>query len=97
MTDDVDHPRGWVKPQRPLSNDELVVLIEARRTELKALEDELEGRLLTARLETVAKIRNIMRAHELSIDDLQASLTDGTEPSEAGAKRVRKASLQVRD
>ena len=64
-------PRGWVKPQRPRTVAELRDLIKQRHREIAALELELFNLQQGPRLEAIAKARNIMRAHELTIDDIR--------------------------
>ena len=66
----VENQPGWVKPPRTLTLAELHELIEAKRAELSALEAEVFNREQGPRLEAIAQIRNIMRAQQLSIDDI---------------------------
>lgn len=65
-----DHPTGWVQPQRSLTLQELKVLIAEKKEELRSLEQQVNTLLEEAKLEAFVKIRNIMRAHGLSEDDL---------------------------
>lgn len=70
-TDDI--PRGWVKPVRHRTVDELKELIQERQRELAALELELFNLQQGPRLEALAQARNIMRAHQLTIEDIRKS------------------------
>jgi hypothetical protein len=68
MTEEV--PTGWVKPVAKPTRESL----KARIAELRAELAEAEGQLRTieegARLEALVKIRNLMRAFELTPVDL---------------------------
>jgi len=66
---DNDFPAGWVKPQRKRTAAEVRDLIEAKRVELRLLEEELFNLEEGPRLEAIAQIRNIMRAHDLTLAD----------------------------
>lgn len=61
---------GWVKPTRSRTLPELEHMIAMKRAELKLLEAEALDLREQARLEAVAKARNIMRAHQLTPADL---------------------------
>lgn len=61
---------GWVKPQRSLTLQELQVLIATKKAELADLERQAATLIADAKLEACVKIRNIMRAHQLSIEDI---------------------------
>ena len=69
QTDDI--PRGWVKPVRPRTVDEVKALVQARQRELAALELELFNLQQGPRLEALAQARNIMRAYQLTIEDIR--------------------------
>jgi hypothetical protein len=61
---------GWVKPQRAPTYDEIMVRINELRTELADLEQQASGMREAAKLEALVKIRNIMRAQQLTVDDI---------------------------
>lgn len=61
---------GWVKPQRAPTYDEIVARINDLRTELGELERQAEEMREAARLDALVKIRNIMRAQQLTVDDI---------------------------
>ena len=61
---------GWVKPARSRTLPELEHMIAVKRAELELLEAEASDLREQARLEAVAKARNIMRAHQLTPADL---------------------------
>ena len=63
-------PRGWVKPARRRTIDEVKALIVERQREVASLELELFNLQQGPRLEALAKIRNIMRAQQLTIEDV---------------------------
>jgi len=63
-------PRGWVKPVRPRTIAEVKSLIIERQREVAALELELFNLQQGPRLEAIAKIRNIMRAQQLTIEEI---------------------------
>ncbi len=65
-----DLPRGWVKPVRRRTIDEVKALIIERQREVAALELELFNLQQGPRLEALAKIRNIMRAQQLTIEEV---------------------------
>lgn len=62
---------GWVRPTRRRTLPELEQMIAAKRSELESLEAEAWDLREQARLEAVAKARNIMRAHQLTPADLE--------------------------
>ena len=55
-------PRGWVKPVRRLTIEEVRALIVERQREVAALGLELFNLQQGPRLEALAKIRSIVRA-----------------------------------
>jgi hypothetical protein len=61
---------GWVKPQRAPTYEEIVARIGELRTELEALERQAHDMREAARLDALVKIRNIMRAQQLTIEDI---------------------------
>ncbi len=71
--DGEDIPRGWVKPVRARTIEEVRTAIIAKQRELAALELELFNLQQGPRLEAIAKIRNIMRAQQLTMDDIRNS------------------------
>ena len=62
---------GWVKPTRSRTLPELEQMIAVKRAELELLEAEASDLRVQAKLEALAKARNIMRAHELTPADLE--------------------------
>ena len=62
---------GWVKPTRSRTLPELEELIAVKRAELESLEAEASELRVQAKLEALAKARNIMRAHSLTPADLE--------------------------
>jgi hypothetical protein len=68
--DSEDIPRGWVKPVRRRTADEVKELIVERRREIAALELELCNLEEGPRQEALAQIRNIMRAQQLTVADI---------------------------
>jgi len=62
---------GWVKPTRSRTVPELEQMIAVKRVELASLEAEASELREQARLEAVARARNIMRAHQLTPADLE--------------------------
>ena len=62
---------GWVKQTRSRTLHELEQLVAVKRAELKLLEAEASDLREHAKLEAVAKARNIMRAHQLTAADLK--------------------------
>lgn len=65
-------PNGWVKPQRRPSLTELEELIADKRSELAELERQARELRAERRMQALAQARNIMRAHGLTVADLQA-------------------------
>lgn len=65
---------GWVKPQRAPTYDEIMVRIGELRTELQELERQAGDMREATRLEALVKIRNIMRAQQLTIEDILPEL-----------------------
>jgi len=63
-------PRGWVKPVGRRTIEEVKALIVERQREVAALELELFNLQQGPRLEAIAKIRNIMRAQQLTIEEV---------------------------
>lgn len=61
---------GWVKPQRAPTYDEIVARIKDLRTELSELERQADDMREAAKLEALVKIRNIMRAQQLTVEDI---------------------------
>lgn len=61
---------GWVKPQRAPTYDEIVERIKGLRAELSELERQAEDMREAAKLEALVKIRNIMRAQQLTVEDI---------------------------
>jgi len=72
MMDADEIPRGWVKPVRPRTIAEVKALIIERQREVASLELELFNLQQGPRLEAIAKIRNIMRAQQLTMTDILA-------------------------
>lgn len=68
--DAVEIPRGWVKPVRARTISEVKALIVEKQREVAALELELFNMQQGPRLEALAKIRNIMRAQQLTIEEI---------------------------
>jgi hypothetical protein len=62
---------GWIKPKRSRTLPELEQMIAVKRAELEVLETEALDLREQAKLEAVAKARNIMRAHQLTLADLR--------------------------
>jgi len=76
-----EHQTGWVKPTRSRTLAELLQLMADKRAELALLEAEAASLQQHAKLEAIAKVRNIMRAHQLSLEDI------GVEPGRGSRKR----------
>ena len=70
MLDDIEQPHGWVKPQRKRSLAELKLRIVDVAAELLALQREVLDLEQGDRLEAIVQIRNIMRAQQLTFEDL---------------------------
>ncbi len=68
MTDEM--PPGWCKPQPKRTPAELEELIAVKRAELSALQVEVFNLAEGPRLEAIAQIRNIMRAQQLTLEDI---------------------------
>jgi len=84
---DDDTPRGWIKPERKRTLAELRTLIAEKRNELAELIREADDLASTERLKAIAQIRNIMRAHELTMDDVDTSY--GRLPERAARRSTR--------
>jgi hypothetical protein len=69
---DAHHLRetGWVKPTRSRTLPELQQMIADKRAELALLEAEASSLHEHAKLEAIVQVRNIMRAHQLSLADI---------------------------
>ena len=63
-------PKGWVTPMRSRTVAEVKALILERQREVAQLELELFNLQQGPRLQAIATIRSIMRAHELTADDV---------------------------
>lgn len=72
---------GWVKPQRAPTYEEIVARIGELRTELATLERQAHDMREAARLDALVKIRNIMRAQQLTIEDLMPAESRRTRAS----------------
>ena len=83
MSDEV--PTGWVKPVAKPTPESLKARIAELRTELAAAEAQLREMEEGARLEALVKVRNLMRAFELTPADL------GLTPTPKRRGRPRKA------
>jgi hypothetical protein len=68
MTDEV--PSGWVKPVAKPTPEFLKARIAELRAELAEAENQLREMEEGARLEALVKIRNLMRAFQLTPADL---------------------------
>ncbi len=68
MTDEV--PTGWVKPVAKPTPESLKARIAELRAELTAAEAQLREMEEGERLEALVKVRNLMRAFELTPADL---------------------------
>jgi hypothetical protein len=68
MTEDM--PKGWVKPVAKPTPESLKARIAELRAELAEAEGQLREMEEGARLEALVKIRNLMRAFELTPPDL---------------------------
>jgi hypothetical protein len=62
---------AWVEPQRKPTLAELHALIKEKRAELHLLENEAFELWHEQRLRAIAQARTIMRAHELTVNDLR--------------------------
>ena len=65
---------GWVKPQRAPTYEEIMARVRELRGELEELERQASDMREAARLEALVKIRNIMRAQQLTIEDILPEL-----------------------
>lgn len=65
-----DRPTGWVKPAAKPTRELLQARIAELRADLAQAEAQLKQLDDDARLETLVKIRNLMRAFELTPADL---------------------------
>jgi hypothetical protein len=68
MTDEV--PTGWVKPVAKPTPESLRARIAELRAELPETESQLREMEQGTRLEALVKVRNLMRAFELTPADL---------------------------
>jgi hypothetical protein len=68
-TDDMP-PTGWVKPVAKPTRESLKARVTELRAELAEAEAQLKAMEDDARLEALVKIRNLMRAFELTPADL---------------------------
>ncbi len=68
MTDET--PSGWCKPQPKRTLAEVQDLIAMKRAELTALQVEAYNLVEGPRLAAIAQIRNIMRAQQLTLEDI---------------------------
>jgi hypothetical protein len=73
MTEEV--PTGWVKPVAKPTRESLQARIAELRAELAETKDQLRAMEEGARLEALVKIRNLMRAFELTPADLDLTPT----------------------
>ncbi|WP_298236524.1 hypothetical protein [uncultured Azohydromonas sp.] len=83
MTEDM--PKGWVKPVAKPTPETLKARIAELRAELAEAEGQLREMEEGARLEALVKVRNLMRAFELTPADL------GLEPTPKRRGRPRKS------
>ena len=70
QAESIQTPATEVKPTRSRTLPELEQLIAEKRAELELLEAEATALREQAKLEALAKARNIMRAHQLTPEDL---------------------------
>lgn len=66
----IDTPIGWFQPQPKPTLTELRERIEDLRAELSSLELEAYNLEHGPRLDAIAKIHNIMRAHGITVDEI---------------------------
>lgn len=83
----MESQNGWTKPQRTRTLAELQQLIEHKRTELRTLEQEACALVADAKLEAIVKVRNIMRANQLSLGDVFEGMP-ARRPTSRGASPV---------
>lgn len=67
---DEDTPKGWVKPVAKPTRESLKTRVAELRAELGEAEAQLREIEESERLEALVKIRNLMRAFELTPADL---------------------------
>lgn len=79
-----DMPKGWVKPVAKPTRESLKARIAELRAELAEAESQLHEMEEGAKLEAVVKVRNLMRAFELTPADL------GLEPTPTRRGRPHK-------
>lgn len=65
-----DMPKGWIKPVAKPAPESLKARIAELRAELAEAESQLRQMEEGARLEALVKVRNLMRAFELTPQDL---------------------------
>lgn len=65
-----DVPSGWVKPVAKATRESLITKVAQLRAELLEAEAQLREIEEGERLEALVKIRNYMRAFQLTPDDL---------------------------
>lgn len=65
-----DVPAGWVKPVAKPTRESLQARVAELRAELAQAEAQLRAMEDDTRLEALVKIRNLMRAFELTPEDL---------------------------
>jgi hypothetical protein len=70
-----DMPKGWVKPVAKPTPESQRARIAELRTELAEAESQLREMEEGARLEALVKVRNLMRAFELTPADLGLTAT----------------------
>jgi hypothetical protein len=84
---DNDMPKGWVKPVAKPTPETLKVRIAELRAELDDAQAQLRELEEGERLEALVKVRNLMRAFELTLADL------GLTPMPKRRGRPRKAAV----
>jgi hypothetical protein len=82
-----DMPKGWVKPVAKPTPESLKARIAELRADLAEAESQLREMEEGARLEALVKIRNLMRAFELTPADL------GLTPTPRRRGRPRKVAV----
>jgi hypothetical protein len=65
-----DMPKGWVKPVAAPTRESLKARVAELRAELAEAENQLHEMEEGERLEALVKVRNLMRAFELTPADL---------------------------
>ncbi len=68
-------PEGWVKPVAKPTRESLKARVADLRAELTEAEAQLKAMEDDARLEALVKVRNLMRAFELTPTDLDIAPT----------------------